>query len=172
MVGHPVTRLTEAEAARIGAVAGALATRRAQRPKPGRHESDKKRSKRAAPRKRRDKSGEDRLAFELRQLGVPFKLQFELPKRVQIPRRDGRKTERVWRFDAALPDYMLLVEVDGGVWTRGAHGHPLDITRNMAKRNDAALAGYFVLAFEPRQVKSRLAIATITGFLASRGWKP
>lgn len=155
-----MTRLTESEAARIGAVAGELASRRALRPKA------------AKPARKRDTSAEDRLEFELRLLGVTFETQFELPKRVQIPRRDGRKTERMWRFDAAIPDFKLLVEVDGGVWTRGAHGHPLDITRNMAKRNDAALAGYFVLAFEPRQVKSRLAIATITGFLASRGWKP
>ena len=41
----------------------------------------------------------------------------------------------------------------------GAHSNPRDIERNMRKRNDAALLGYTVLAFTPRDVTAGNAIA-------------
>lgn len=71
----------------------------------------------------------------------------------------ARELDRKWRFDFAWPDHKIAVEIDGGVWTQGAHAHPLDIERNMSKGNDAARLGWRVLHFQPKQVKNGEAIA-------------
>lgn len=63
------------------------------------------------------------------------------------------------RWDFALPQIGLAIEINGGIWTRGAHGHPQDILRNMEKTNLAAALGWRVLAFSPEQVKNGLALA-------------
>ena len=64
---------------------------------------------------------------------------------------------RGWRFDYAFPEFNVIVEIDGGIWLPGggAHSKPSDIVRNMRKRNDAALAGFFVLAFQTSDVRSK-----------------
>lgn len=104
-------------------------------------------------------------------IGKPAQ-QFKLLKSQQTPRKDGRNIPKAWHFDFAWPDYRVIVEIDGGVWMPGggAHSHPVDVTRNMAKRNDAALAGFLVLAFTPQQVKNGEAIADTQRLLAARGW--
>ena len=102
-----------------------------------------------------------------------FTKGYRLVKRVQTPRKDGRDIPNVWVFDWACLEFKLIVEIDGGIWMPGggAHSHPVDVTRNMLKRNDAALAGFYLLAFTPRQVKSGEAINDTERFLASRGWE-
>ena len=65
---------------------------------------------------------------------------------------------RQWRFDFAWPALKIAVEIDGGIWTRGAHGNPADIERNMTKGNDAVLLGWRVLHFTPEEVQSAHAI--------------
>lgn len=66
---------------------------------------------------------------------------------------------RQFRFDFALVHLGLGIEINGGIWTKGAHGHPSDILRNMEKTNLAAALGWRVLAFSPEQVKNGLALA-------------
>lgn len=105
----------------------------------------------------------------------PFTRQFELLKSVQTPRKDLKPIPKVWRFDFCFPDFKLIVEIDGGIWIPGggAHSHPIDIERNLLKRNDAALAGLTVIAFTPKQVMGgeQHAIAFTQHVLAARGWK-
>lgn len=77
------------------------------------------------------------------------------------------------RADFCFPDYWLLVEIDGGIWMAGggAHSHPIDIERNMRKRNDAHLWGYGVLCFTPGEVTNGTAIAFTQKVLFARGWR-
>jgi hypothetical protein len=102
----------------------------------------------------------------------PHVWKFKLLKSEQTPRKDGKQIPRMWEFDFAWPDFMLIVEINGGVWMPGggAHSHPIDITRNMTKQNDAALAGFFVLQFTPDDVKHGDAIAFTQRVLHERGW--
>ena len=65
---------------------------------------------------------------------------------------------REWRFDIAYPGHALAIEVDGGIWSKGAHGHPVTITRNMEKRNFAAALGWRILCFTPQDVRNGIAL--------------
>jgi very-short-patch-repair endonuclease len=125
----------------------------------------------AKPRGRRKKADQDRadrqFLFQCRALQLPpvfAQWRFENSKH---PNSASRK----WRADFVFPDYKLLVEVDGGVWIRGAHGHPADIIRNMTKGNDAALLGFTVLHFTPAEVTSGHAVAFTQKVLETRGFK-
>lgn len=120
------------------------------------------------------KAAEDRFHFDC----VRFKLptctrQWKLLKSVQTPRKDLKPIPKVWRFDGCFDEWKVIVEIDGGIWMPGggAHSHPIDITRNMTKQNDAALAGYVVLRFTPREVFNEHAIAFTQHVLYARGWR-
>ena len=52
---------------------------------------------------------------------------------------------RKWRFDYAFTEYMVEVEVDGGVWTGGRHINPSGYINDMEKLNTAASMGWLVL---------------------------
>ena len=52
---------------------------------------------------------------------------------------------RKWRFDYAFTEYMVAVEVDGGVWTGGRHINPAGYINDMEKLNTAASMGWLVL---------------------------
>ena len=59
---------------------------------------------------------------------------------------------RKWRFDFAWPDHKLALEVEGGIWTRGAHGRGTGIKRDIEKYNTAALLGWMVLRVTPENL--------------------
>jgi very-short-patch-repair endonuclease len=129
------------------------------------------RGSRRNSRGKRDDSGERGFGFWARALRLPtFVPKFKLAKSVQEPRKDGRDIPRQWEFDWCCLAHKLIVEIDGGVWIGGAHAHPVDITRNMAKRNDAVLAGFYVLAFTPAQAKKADAAVFTQSVLVARGW--
>jgi very-short-patch-repair endonuclease len=139
--------------------------------------SASERRKRESP----NDSAERELEFQCRSHRLPAPIwkgstegQFKLPKRVQKARSDGKQKHVPdrWRFDFVWPAYGLIVEVDGGIFRPGggAHSHPVDIRRNMAKRNDAAFAGFAVLAYTPEEVRGKVAIADVIRWLAARGW--
>ena len=61
----------------------------------------------------------------------------------QWPIGPGRR----YRFDFAFPDEHVGIELQGGLWSRGAHSRPQGIQRDMNKLNFAALNGWRVLQF-------------------------
>lgn len=56
------------------------------------------------------------------------------------------------RFDFAWPDMMLVVEIEGGTWVKGAHVRGARFTRDAIKYNEAAIAGWTVLRFSSDMV--------------------
>lgn len=127
---------------------------------------------RSKPVKRND-SAEREFAFQCLAMKLPHVIaQFQLDRPgVLTPKT--RKQAR-WAFDFGFPDQKVLVEVQGGVWMKGggAHSHPVDITRNMTKQNDAVQLGYAVLQFTPAEIKNGHAIAFTQRVLHTRGWRP
>ena len=56
---------------------------------------------------------------------------------------------RKWRFDYAIPEHKIAIEIDGGVWTQGRHTRPQGYLNDMEKFNAAAAMGWVVLKFTP-----------------------
>ena len=56
---------------------------------------------------------------------------------------------RRWRFDFAIPQYKIAIEIDGGVWTYGRHNRSAGYIADMEKFNAAASLGWVVLKFTP-----------------------
>jgi len=77
---------------------------------------------------------------------------------------DGLKEEfraipgRRYRWDFAWPAEMLLLEVQGGVWTKGGHSTGTGITRDAEKANLATLAGFRCLAVTKDHINSGQAL--------------
>jgi len=125
----------------------------------------------AKPRGRRKKVDEDRadrqFLFQCRALQLP---PVFAQWRFQNSRHPSSGSHK-WRTDFVFQDAKIMVEIDGGIWIKGAHSHPLDILRNMKKQNDAMLLGYAVLRFTPEEVTSGHAIAFTQKVLETRGFK-
>lgn len=49
---------------------------------------------------------------------------------------------RRWRFDFAWPDALVYLEVEGGIYTEGAHGSISGALRDIEKYNAAAALGW------------------------------
>ena len=74
---------------------------------------------------------------------------------------------RRWRFDFALPERRLAVEVEGGTWTGGRHTRGSGFEKDCEKYNQAVLLGWRVLRFTPGAIKSGEALTTIEQVLAT-----
>jgi hypothetical protein len=64
--------------------------------------------------------------------------------------------ERKWRFDVALPDYMVAIEVDGGTFlpTGGRHTRGAGHREDLRKTGAALELGWLVVHTIPELVKS------------------
>jgi len=86
------------------------------------------------------------------------------------PAREYRfHPRRRWRFDFAWPDYRVAAEVDGGIYSRGRHVRGRGFEGDAEKRNAAVMAGWRVLHFTPRQVRSGAAVREIEGLMRRCG---
>ncbi|OTG95014.1 DUF559 domain-containing protein [Acinetobacter sp. ANC 3832] len=93
--------------------------------------------------------GEITLANQLRLLKISFEQEFKFhPK-------------RKWRADFHLVEKMILVEVEGGIWSNGRHTRGKGYLGDLEKYNAATMLGYQVLRFSTEQVKSGLAVQQI-----------
>lgn len=57
--------------------------------------------------------------------------------------------KRRWRFDYAIPDHKIALEVEGGVYTQGRHVRPQGFLGDMEKYNTATLMGWRVFRTTP-----------------------
>ena len=93
--------------------------------------------------------GESELIIQLKALKIEFEREFKFhPK-------------RKWRADFHLVEKMILVEVEGGIWSGGRHTRGKGYLGDMEKYNAATVMGYRVIRFSTEQVKSGLAIEQI-----------
>lgn len=71
--------------------------------------------------------------------------------------------KRKFRFDYALPDYRLAIEIDGGIWIEGGgrHNRASGWKADQEKLNLAVTQGWRILHFTPQQQYSGYALDTI-----------
>jgi len=83
-----------------------------------------------------------------------------------LPEREYKfHPKRKWRFDFALPDRMVAIEIEGGVWSGGRHTRGSGYIKDLEKYNQAALMGWAILRFTSDQVISGEAIDTVLQYL-------
>lgn len=54
---------------------------------------------------------------------------------------------RKWRFDVAIPEMMVAIELEGGVYTRGRHTRGSGFIKDIEKYNTATVMGWNVLRY-------------------------
>ncbi|MGH8266225.1 MAG: hypothetical protein ACRETH_01625 [Steroidobacteraceae bacterium] len=115
-------------------------------------------------------SAEEEFALQL----APFR-GFMVCRQYLFAESIGRR----WRFDFALREYLLAVEIEGVCVRRlagelavtGRHGTISGIRGDLEKYNTAALLGWTVLRFLQTDVRPRRAIEMTLRVLSARGWK-
>ena len=75
---------------------------------------------------------------------------------------------RQWRFDYAIPDLRIAIEIDGGIWINGRHNRASGYLGDMEKFNAAATLGWVVLKFMPKEQYTAKALDLITLTVAER----
>jgi len=55
--------------------------------------------------------------------------------------------KRRWRFDRAIPDQRIGIEIEGGTWGKGRHNREPGFTKDCEKYNTAARLGWKVYRF-------------------------
>lgn len=74
-------------------------------------------------------------------------------ERLPLPVAEHRfHPTRKWRFDFAWPEYMVALEVEGGVWTKGRHTRASGYIKDMEKYSEAAILGWVVLRVIPSEI--------------------
>jgi hypothetical protein len=58
---------------------------------------------------------------------------------------------RKWRFDYAIPEYKIAIEIEGGMWINGRHTRGSGAIGDLEKYNQAVLLGWRLLRFTPQQ---------------------
>ena len=65
---------------------------------------------------------------------------------------------RKWRFDFAIPDIRLALEVEGGTWNGGRHTTGAGFMGDCVKYSEAAILGWRVIRVTGSMIKSGEAI--------------
>lgn len=68
---------------------------------------------------------------------------------------------RDWRFDFALPELGIAVEVEGGAWVQGRHTRGAGFEGDLRKYDAAARLGWTVYRCDPRMIRSGHAVETV-----------
>ena len=89
------------------------------------------------------------LAFQLKAAGLP------------VPKREFQFCKRKWRADFAWPDQRLIVELEGGVFSRGWHQSISGYLDDVDKHNAIILLGWRLLRFTRKHVDSGQALGMI-----------
>ena len=102
---------------------------------------------------------EKRLLEKIRAAGLPEPVREHL---------FARPIKRRWRADFAYPDAVppILIEVEGGIWTRGRHTRGSGYEDDCRKYNKANLLGFILLRFTPTMIQNGEAVEDIQEALA------
>lgn len=85
------------------------------------------------------------------------------------PEREYRfHPSRLWRFDFAFVLERVAVEVEGGIFVKGAHTRGAHFRGDCEKYNAAAEIGWTVLRYTDRHIKRGDALAQIERVVRAR----
>ena len=111
--------------------------------------------------------GEHLMELGLRALKIPYEREFKFARDLAGNPKTGirlalKKLDLSdWRFDFALLEPRIAIEVEGGVFTGGRHTRGAGYSEDCKKYNMATLYGWRVLRFTTQQVRSGEALKII-----------
>ena len=68
---------------------------------------------------------------------------------------------RKWRLDFAIIDLKIGIEIEGGVWSCGAHTRGKGFIEDMEKYNAAVTLGWVILRFTPQDLNKITTFETV-----------
>jgi len=77
-------------------------------------------------------------------------------------------SSRKWRFDYAILEFKIAIEIDGGIWTNGRHTRGKGYLNDMEKFNVASSLGWLILKFTPNNQYSLKTIELIKDTLKQK----
>ena len=95
------------------------------------------------------------LAFQIRQICRRYEVE---------PEWYFARPARQWRFDLALPELKIAIEIEGGIFAKaggGRHNRGAGMKADLDKYAEAALLGWLVLRVLPEWVKSGKALGWV-----------
>jgi very-short-patch-repair endonuclease len=95
---------------------------------------------------------EETLLLLIRAEGLP-----EPEREYMFAKSIGRR----WRLDFAYPEKRIGIEVQGGIYVRGAHSRGTGLERDYEKLNAAQMLGWDVYQFSRKMIDNGEAIETI-----------
>lgn len=82
------------------------------------------------------------------------------------PEREHRfHPVRKWRFDFAYPQWLIAIEVEGGIWVQGRHSRGLGFEKDREKYAEALILGWRVLSVTPKMINDRRALNYLEALL-------
>jgi hypothetical protein len=77
--------------------------------------------------------------------------------------------ERKFRFDWAIADRLIAIEVEGGSWTGGRHTRGAGFERDLEKYAEAFARGWRILRVSPAMIADGRAIGYLERFIRREG---
>jgi len=68
---------------------------------------------------------------------------------------------RKWRFDFCWPAQMIACEIEGGIWSNGAHVRGAHFLSDCEKYNEACLMGFRTIRVTAEHIRSGQALQWI-----------
>lgn len=65
--------------------------------------------------------------------------------------------KRRWRFDMAILEHRIAIEIEGGSWIQGRHTRGKGYQGDLEKYNQAQLLGWKVFRYTPQQLNECVA---------------
>lgn len=123
------------------------------------------RAKKPSGRKVRSVSHLVQIGSEIRraQGNDAFSLMLSQQLKTQVLKELQFDAKRKFRFDYAIPECRLAIEIDGGAFIEGGgrHNRAQGFIKDMEKMNLAAAQGWRVMHFTPQQQYSMLTVQSI-----------
>jgi very-short-patch-repair endonuclease len=83
-------------------------------------------------------------------LAAIFEEMWDGPELIPEHRFDA---QRKWRFDYAIPEHRIAIELEGGIHSRKGHASPEQFIKDCSKYNHATAAGWLVFRLASGMMK-------------------